>query len=235
MFDILHFESLDSTNEEARRRLTTGQIETLTIIQADTQTAGRGTQGRAWISPPGAGLYFSIAHPFERLNQQHIAVTPLFTLAAGLACAEALRELTGIIVQLKPINDLYADGRKLGGILTESIVRDGQCKALITGIGINILSHASVEIGCQTEGRETEPTSLQACLPPQVFQLFQLADTGRMAAVQSELMESIARHVNARYTQLIAGDTPAILGDYVQFKMPPFDLPSEISAMIVGK
>jgi biotin-(acetyl-CoA carboxylase) ligase len=173
MHDIetLYFDTLDSTNEEAKRRFQEGLIQQTTCILANTQTQGKGTQGRSWNSPAGAGLYFSLIQThlqgpredIQKITQfnlepnsfqtiQPIPATPLFTLAAGISCIEALKELTQITFYLKPINDLYAyppeedlqtenlpkTPHKLGGILTESITQEGQIKALITGIGINL-------------------------------------------------------------------------------------------------
>jgi biotin-[acetyl-CoA-carboxylase] ligase BirA-like protein len=232
-FKILRYKSLDSTNEEAKRLLNAGRIQGLTLIRADQQTAGRGTQGRTWISPPGAGLYLSIVHPFERLatmDTTPIPVTPIFTLAAGVACADVLFELTGLKIHLKPVNDLYVEGCKLGGILVEGLLGQEQgrsvCRAIITGIGINVYEHEAVETGCQTDTRSNTPTSLQACIPPQLF------DRWQGEAMMDELSQALARAVNCRYRQLINGDTPGIVRNYLQSKLPGVELPAEIARLL---
>ncbi|HEY9687527.1 MAG TPA: biotin--[acetyl-CoA-carboxylase] ligase [Coleofasciculaceae cyanobacterium] len=236
-FKILCYNSLDSTNEEAKRLLSAGRIAGLTLIRAEQQTSGRGTQGRTWISPPGAGLYLSIIHPFERLESTdampdvaHIPVTPIFTLAAGVACAEILFELTGLKIHLKPVNDLYVAGCKLGGILTEGLLGQEQgrsvCRAIVTGIGINIYAHEAVETGCQTDTRANQPTSLQACISPQLF------DRWQGEAMMDELSQALIRAVDDRYRQLIDGDTPGIVRDYLQSKLPGMELPIEIARLL---
>jgi biotin-[acetyl-CoA-carboxylase] ligase BirA-like protein len=230
-FELRHYPELDSTNEEAKRLLAQGGIRRPLILRTDRQTAGKGTQGRQWFSPPGAGLYFSLIHSFERANDWldsslQIPLTPLFTLAAGVACAETLATLTGLTLQLKPINDLYVEGRKLGGILTESLISENRCKALITGIGINIREHESVQTGCAQENRGQQPISLQACIPPQIFNQWH-AD-----ALMEELCQAIAVAVDEQYQKLAQGQAPALLAAYLSYKLPQVELPEAISALM---
>jgi biotin-[acetyl-CoA-carboxylase] ligase BirA-like protein len=219
-FESRYYAELDSTNEEAKRLLSQGTIVAPTMIIADRQTAGKGTQGRQWFSPSGAGLYFSIVHPFPDQSAQQsehqidIPLTPLFTLAAGVACAESLLRLTGLNVQLKPVNDLYLDGRKLGGILTESLVSDHRCKALITGIGINLREHSEIRQACADEQRGNDPISLQTCMAPEVFNGF------HPDWLIKELTETIASAVDTQYRQLIQGQTEALLDTYQRYKIP---------------
>ncbi len=131
--NIVRLGSIDSTNAEARRRLEAETIDAPVLIIASEQTAGRGTRGRRWESPAGAGLYLSFVDPKPTRD----APSETITLAAGVACAEAIEHF-GIAVRLKPINDLIAGGGKLGGILTETTVRGGRLQTLVIGIGINI-------------------------------------------------------------------------------------------------
>jgi biotin-[acetyl-CoA-carboxylase] ligase BirA-like protein len=220
-FQLFQHVELDSTNEEARRQLQAGALNQLSIIRAASQTAGRGTQGRQWISPAGAGLYFSIVHPFWALAEmppEDIPLTPIFTLAAGVACAETIRELTGLQIQLKPINDLYVENRKLGGILVESLITQNQCKALITGIGINVLEHQSVAEGCKQDERGNQPISLQSAIAPHIFSQW------HGDAIMQELCEAISQQVHHLYLELIAGNAEAILNRYQTFKLPGYEL-----------
>lgn len=224
---LLHYPELDSTNEEARRLLEKNEIQSFTIIRAESQTAGRGTHGRTWVSPKGAGLYFSIVHPFEEGASENILpgtgapLTPLFTLAAGLACAQSLEELAGLKIGLKPINDLYVDGRKLGGILTESLVQDNRCRAVITGIGINLCEHADVRQALQDTDQSYGAISLQACMPPMLF------DQWNQEALARELCMQLATAVDGRYKQLLAGEDQAILDGYMLYKIPALPFPAE--------
>ncbi|MEK6798818.1 MAG: biotin--[acetyl-CoA-carboxylase] ligase [Planctomycetota bacterium] len=134
----IHLESVDSTNEEAKRRLRAGELSTHSCIVAREQTAGRGSRGRKWSSPKDAGIYLSLVHRvgLDRADVQ--TVLGLTTLAAGVACVEALHRVVGIDVRLKPVNDLIAQGRKLGGILTEAMIENGRPEALIVGVGVNV-------------------------------------------------------------------------------------------------
>lgn len=131
---MICFDSVDSTNNAAKRLIADGLLTANAIVAAREQTAGRGTQGRSWISPRDAGLYFSIITLDVGVATPDIT---LHTLAAGVGCAEVLNKLPQVRVRLKPINDLIAAGGKVGGILTEALIESGRLVALITGIGIN--------------------------------------------------------------------------------------------------
>lgn len=152
---------VDSTNEEAKRLIRRGELRESAYIVAREQTSGRGSRGRLWASPRDAGIYLSVV---ELPGRNGIAPTAVFTLATGVACVEALLETAGAAVQLKPINDLYVDGRKLGGILTETLLQDGRVGALITGVGINVhRADRDVSAGA------AEPICLAEIVPPHRF------------------------------------------------------------------
>jgi len=100
---------------------------------AEQQTAGRGRRGRHWVSPFGANLYLSVLWQFEL----PAAALAGLSLAVGVAVAEALRALGVATVGLKWPNDVYWQGRKLGGILVELAGEaDGPTRAVI-GVGVN--------------------------------------------------------------------------------------------------
>ena len=129
---ILRYSSLPSTNTEAARQATAGAPEGLCVV-AGEQTAGRGRHARRWVSPAGAGLYFSIVLR-PRLDAR---AWPLVTLMGALAVADALGEACGVEVDIKWPNDILAGERKLCGILAEALeTRTG--RACILGIGINL-------------------------------------------------------------------------------------------------
>ena len=150
-----YYDSIDSTNEESKRLIDSGKIKEISVIVADEQTKGKGTRGRTWVSPKGAGIYLSVIHviaraksPKQSLNEfrNEIASSALsglprndthFTKSAAIACVEAIKEICNIETKIKPINDIYADGKKLGGILVETRLNKNEISALITGIGIN--------------------------------------------------------------------------------------------------
>ena len=130
-----YYDSIDSTNEESKRLIDSEKIKGISVIVADEQTKGKGTRGRTWISPKDAGIYLSIVH----VNLKHCPEIELCTKSAAVACVEAIKEVCGVETKIKPINDIYAEGRKLGGILIETRLNKNEINALITGIGINTL------------------------------------------------------------------------------------------------
>lgn len=133
---IFRYDSLSSTNTEAAEQARRGAAEG-TVIVAREQTEGRGRHGRAWASPAGAGFYLSIIlRPrFE------IARFPLLTLLAALAVREALKRTVNLATDIKWSNDVLARGRKLCGILAET-VETSQGISVVLGIGINLRQEA---------------------------------------------------------------------------------------------
>ena len=122
---------IDSTSNELLRRGATAASGT--VVFAEAQSAGRGRRGRAWRSPLGANLMFSVLWRFDA----GFAALAGLSLAVGVALAEALEGVGVPRVMLKWPNDLQVDGRKLGGILVEvSGEASGPCAAVI-GVGIN--------------------------------------------------------------------------------------------------
>jgi BirA family biotin operon repressor/biotin-[acetyl-CoA-carboxylase] ligase len=133
---VLRFESLPSTNTALARLASEGAAEGVSIV-ADEQTAGRGRLQRAWSSPKGAGLYFSILlRPAIPQNYW-----PLITFMAALAVGDALREAAGVQTDIKWPNDILSGERKICGILAEAIDTSAG-RAVIVGIGINLTQTA---------------------------------------------------------------------------------------------
>lgn len=134
------YETLPSTNEQAWTALAAGD-RAGTAILALRQTAGRGQRGRRWASPPG-GLYLSVILRPPNLTAPQV---PQLTLATAWGIATALRRLPGQLsgapivlpIRLKWPNDLVAQGRKLGGILTETRWQGDRLLGAIVGIGLN--------------------------------------------------------------------------------------------------
>ncbi len=133
---VLRYESLPSTNTEVARLAAEGAEEGLAVV-ADEQTAGRGRLQRAWSSPKGAGLYFSILlKPKFATNRW-----PLITFVAALATGDALFEASNVQTDIKWPNDLLANERKICGILAEAIETPSG-RAVVLGIGINLTNEA---------------------------------------------------------------------------------------------
>src|SRR5688572_17482896 len=103
------------------------------VIAAREQTAGRGRRGATWVSPPGAGLYFSfIARPGEQRT------LPLITLAAGVGVRDGIVRSTGLEPVLKWPNDVLIGRRKLAGILAEGHALGSPAQAVVIGVGVNV-------------------------------------------------------------------------------------------------
>lgn len=159
------YEEVDSTMDEAKRLIAAGKIKETVIIIAESQTLGRGTKGRKWSSPKGAGIYLSIVHLPKK--GEFFKATTLYTLACGVACIEAIEEVCGIQAMLKPVNDIYVNDKKLGGILVESTLHKQGISVLITGVGIN--THKATRA---LDDHNALPISIEDLLSPNNFSKF---------------------------------------------------------------
>jgi BirA family biotin operon repressor/biotin-[acetyl-CoA-carboxylase] ligase len=132
----IELEACASTNDEAARLARAGARHG-TVVTARTQRAGRGREGRAWASPPDAGLYLSavIRPPLPLVD------VPPMTLAIGVGLCDAARAF-GAPVVLKWPNDALAHGRKLAGVLLEAHSQGNRLDAVIVGIGVNLTAGA---------------------------------------------------------------------------------------------
>lgn len=133
---VLRYESLPSTNTELSRLAAEGAAEGVSVL-ADEQTAGRGRLQRAWSSPKGAGLYFSI------LLRPKIAVNywPLITMMAAVAVYDTMGDACRFQADIKWPNDILSGERKICGILAEAIETPSG-RAVVVGIGINLTAEA---------------------------------------------------------------------------------------------
>lgn len=132
---IIILDETDSTNNYAKSIASEGAVHG-TVVIADTQTAGKGRLGRNFVSPSGKGLYMSaIIRPEFSTD-----IAALITSAAAVASAEAVEELCGNEVRIKWVNDLYMNGRKICGILTEASMglEINSPDYIVIGIGINV-------------------------------------------------------------------------------------------------
>ena len=132
----ISLERCGSTNDEAARLARAGAGHG-TVVIARAQDAGRGRDGRAWASPPDAGLYLSaVVRPALAVSD-----VPPMTLAIGVGLCDAVRAV-GARAALKWPNDALVGGRKLAGVLVESHSQGGRLDAVIVGIGVNLVTTA---------------------------------------------------------------------------------------------
>lgn len=160
---------VDSTNAEARRRALAGEGDG-TVVIASLQSAGRGRRGRHWVSEEGCGLWLTA------VTQPNVSTEELqqVTLLTAVAVCRALRALTDgkLRLTIKWPNDVLTQGRKLCGILCETVTDGAGNRSTLIGVGINTRSPRmgygdaediaiSVQRAC---GREVPRLALAAAL-----------------------------------------------------------------------
>ena len=135
-WNIQTMESTTSTNDLAKIYANQNSA-TPAIFISEEQTAGRGRLGRTFVSPAKSGLYISLCL-FPTVALEDLS---LITCATAVACIETIEQLTGKSLDIKWVNDLFYQDKKVGGILTEVIsdFESQQVQALIVGIGINLI------------------------------------------------------------------------------------------------
>lgn len=149
---------VDSTNAELMRRARQGMADPVLLVTPQ-QTAGRGRQGKVWLSAPGASLTFSLGLPLAPLASTGWSG---MSLAVGVSVARALHPA----VQLKWPNDLWVHDHKLGGILVETASLDpagrpAPARYAVVGVGLNIQT-LSLAPSAAGDPEPMQPTSIQA-------------------------------------------------------------------------
>lgn len=150
------FEELDSTNTYAKRIAIDDADARPLLIVAERQTAGRGRMGRDFFSPDKTGVYFSISYTAHAPLESAVTVT----CAASVAVMRAIRRLCGVQTEIKWVNDLYLNGKKVCGILTEAVSAEHATRVIV-GVGINLstavfpieLTEKAGALGCTNVSR----------------------------------------------------------------------------------
>ena len=126
-----------STNALVREKARSGEQEGYLLI-AEGQTGGRGRLGRSFFSPAGSGIYMSLL-----LRPPHASPTAALsiTTTAAVALCRAIEEISPLDPKIKWVNDIYLNGKKVSGILTEGgFSADNKLEFAVLGIGINVYS-----------------------------------------------------------------------------------------------
>ena len=169
------YSSIDSTNTKAKLLARDGAPGG-TVLIAGHQTGGRGRMGRVFQSPGGMGVYLSVILRPDCTPDKLMHLT----CAAGVAMMKAVEKVSGIRPQMKWINDLVVDGKKLGGILTEMSVDKGIVEYAVVGIGINCLQkpedfHPEIQNLATSlsmaSGRTIEPAKLAAAMAESLWEM----------------------------------------------------------------
>ena len=132
---IIIYKTTNSTNTRAKE-YTESAVRQSAVFIASEQTAGRGRLGRSFISESEKGLYMSILLDKASSGKSGLAIT---TYMAVIAC-RVIERLAPVKPEIKWVNDIYLDGKKLAGILTEGRINptDGSLDYAVCGIGINL-------------------------------------------------------------------------------------------------
>jgi len=203
-FGLVALDSVDSTNEEAKRRARGGAPDK-TLICAGMQTAGRGRGGRSWVSPPG-NLYLSLvlrpACPPRRAAE--------LGFVAAVALEAALQDIAADLpVTFKWPNDVLLHGRKLAGILIEADSHGADALDwLVLGVGVNVASHPA--------GTAVPATSLTAeGLAGIAVETVRDAFAGRFLAAMQDWQRQGFGPIRERWRERAAG-----IGSVITVRLP---------------
>jgi len=189
-YHLLSFDSLDSTNEEAKR-LARGGGHHGAVIWAKSQTDGKGRLGRNWVSLEG-NLFVSILlqpeKPLEEFSQ--------LSFVAAVAAIEALAAVVpqSSSLQCKWPNDILLNDRKLGGILLESFRTEEEKHWAVVGVGINVDSYPPAFA-------EAKPLQLRAGRPHTQFPAICLKEAGVELVSAKIILSRFIHHFIERYNQ----------------------------------
>lgn len=192
---VYRYQQADSTNRIAKTLLAE-RVAAGSVVAAEVQSGGKGQYDREFCSPAG-GLYFSLVlRPLLPL-----ALLPMVTLATGVACCAVLTEKSGQKVLLKWPNDLMVQGKKLAGILCETVhatTTEGELPWVVIGVGINVNSNA-----------EDFPPDLRATVTT-------LFEASQARYCLTALLEELLLAIEAKIAHL--GEAPeAVLDDWRRY------------------
>jgi BirA family biotin operon repressor/biotin-[acetyl-CoA-carboxylase] ligase len=191
----VHHRDTDSTNLRARELAAAGAPHG-TLVTADSQSAGRGRQGRSWVAPPGAAILMSVI-------VRDFGDGALLPLAVPVAVCEASEAVAKVDCAIKWPNDVWIDGRKLAGILVEGRPQEGWG---VVGIGLNV-STAKDEL--PPELRETA-TSLAAATGESI----------ERGEVLDALLDALHRNLDATAEDILDAwrERDALIGEQVRWR-----------------
>ncbi|MFZ0994984.1 MAG: biotin--[acetyl-CoA-carboxylase] ligase [Candidatus Dormiibacterota bacterium] len=215
-FELRAFALVASTQDLVARAARAGAGEGLVVL-ADEQSAGRGRAGRSWTAPTGSALMFSVllrpaGSPAE---------WPSLSLVGGLAVVEGLAEAGGPRAWLKWPNDCLCGGRKLAGVLAESVADRSGGQVVVLGVGCNVrwegfeLPEALLQsaTACDLEGAPVDLTQLAGAVLDRLARRYRQWQSGGFAAIRDDWLrhaawmgeDVIAEHQSGRLAGRAAG------------------------------
>ena len=134
-WEKIYFSEIDTTNRYVKELAVSGAPEG-TVVIAKKQSAGRGRLGRSFFSPEEKGIYMSILLRPELELQRAVLITSM----AAVAVANAIERVSGLNAQIKWVNDIFVNQKKVCGILTEAGIdgENGSLDYAVLGIGVNV-------------------------------------------------------------------------------------------------
>ena len=222
-FTVEVLPEIDSTNTELMRRCRAGRAEPIVLV-AESQTAGRGRQGRTWVNQPGDCLMYSLGLVMNPLDWSGLS------LVVGLSIAQSLHTDIGV----KWPNDLWLrDGRKLGGTLIETAnlpagvdvhpmgAGQGTARFVIIGTGINVRAPQAAAGALSTpaaclqhlDSAWTAPRALQQLLPQLVNDIALFAEQGFAPFAQRYAACDVLRNQQVHLSDGTQGEAVGIAAD----------------------
>lgn len=131
--ETIHFPSIDSTNKWGKEHYSRWPDKGILCVTASEQTAGRGRWNRSWQSPPGVNIYASFCFWFDPERKDVGNLPQVMALAAVKTVEEQLQ----LFPTIKWPNDLLLSGKKVGGVLCETVIEQGRL-GVVCGIGLNV-------------------------------------------------------------------------------------------------
>jgi len=188
---ILHHREVAST-QDAAEVLARNGVDEGTVVIAETQTRGRGRQGRHWVSPSEGGLYLSIVLRPGLIPSQVIQIP----LIAGMAVSKTIMRATTLQPRIKWPNDVMIGGKKVAGILTEISSELDRVNYVVLGIGVNINTPGSRLAG-PTGGIGTS-----------------LSEEGRKPVPRVAFVQRLLNEFEALYTKFLASGFGSIRAEW---------------------
>lgn len=208
--EIYFFSQVESTNTTAIGLATSGAPDK-TLVVAEQQTKGKGRRGRSFYSPKDDGIYMSIILKPQVDMQKSV----LITTAASVAVAKAVKDICNVDVQIKWVNDIYLDGKKICGILTEAVTdfESGQISHVIVGIGINCFNKSVAgelkDVVGALNITELDRNKLIARVADRLFDVIAEIEDGNNSFIEyyRNMSMLIGKNINVYKSTMIADNT----------------------------
>ena len=203
--EIVHRDMLASTMDEARS-LAEHEAPEGAVVVVEEQTVGRGRFDRAWVSPRSQNLSFSV------ILRPTAAQLPYVNMAAALAVVRAVEKAAGLAATIKWPNDVRVGGRKLSGILIETVMAGREVDHAVIGIGINVnfdpamhpeIAETATSLYRET-GRKKDRSEVLGSVLSEMDRLYDEVKAGRpLTGEWSAVMETLGRTVRVGWKERV--------------------------------